>query len=222
MYPILLNAKNEGYNFQEFAARFMQICEEHRSHGRALVFAFVLYDLENAHIAKVLKDEDYWQSLDTISGNFLTVFSIHRKPIKRGRNLLNNDNVLYHMTTVRDYHNPSETSNSLIQKYFGAIGIKYPAVLFFQVRGEEVLDYTLIELDEENIEPAFHELKKYIKTAVDTLKMITEENRGNSKEIFDLVKDAVRAERTIKVTSRRVRKVTSIGELVSAIVGLKG
>jgi hypothetical protein len=220
MYPILLNSENKGYSFHAFYQRFIEICEEHKTSKKAMVFAFILYDFENAQIAKILEDKDYWLSLNSISGSYLTVFSLHYKPKVRYRRKKDDGMVLYHMTSVRDFHNPSESANILIRQYFGHIEVKYPAVLFFQIQDGQVLDHTLIELNEEEIGPAFLELKTYIKSAVDALKKIEDENKENHQEIFELVKGNVRSERSIKVAKRTVRKITSLTELASTIAGL--
>ena len=75
MHSVCLNARGQNQDFQEFEESMLQICKEHQTTRRALAFAFILYDFNNAHVAKILKDPDYWQSLHQISGNYLTVFS---------------------------------------------------------------------------------------------------------------------------------------------------
>ncbi len=64
------------YSFEEFWDRFLEICEEHRATGRALAFAFILYDFPHPQIIKMLRDTDYWRALDRLSGKHLTVFSV--------------------------------------------------------------------------------------------------------------------------------------------------
>ncbi|MBI5893418.1 MAG: hypothetical protein HZB79_07190 [Deltaproteobacteria bacterium] len=227
MYSILLNSENEGHSFNSFSDKFIQICKEHKDQGRALAFAFIFYDFENAQISKVLQDTDYWLSLNAISGKYLTVFSLHRKPkvkYKRRRKVKTDNHVFYNMVSILgNFNNPSESSNTLIEKYFGKdIQIKYPAVMFFQVHNDKVIGYTLIELDEQEIEPAFIELKTYIAKAVEILKQITDENKQNSKEIFNLIESQVKRIRIRKVAKQTVKNITSLVELASSIVGLGG
>jgi len=223
MYTVLLNSRNEGHSFQSFYHKFLEICESHKKSDRALAFAFILYDFENPQIAKVLKDTAYWMSLNEISGKYLTVFSFHYKPkirFNRPRRR-SNENSMEYLTLTSTFNNPSYESNLLMEKYFGAgIQVTYPSVLFFQVHDEKVIDYTLIKLDEQNIEGAFLELKSYIKTAVETLKRISDENKANSKEIFDLVQGNVKDLRKLVITKRAIKKITSITELASSVVGL--
>ena len=222
MYTVLLNSTEERHSFYSFYDRFLQICNEHKEENKALAFAFILYDFENPQISKVLKDTDYWLSLNEISGKYLTVFSFHYKPKVRYRRRAGSSdrNVFEYLTIASTFNNPSADTNTLIEKYFGSIETKYPSVMFFQVDGESVIDSTLIELDENHIEASFLELKGYITTAVEALKMITNENKQNHKEIFQQVAGNVKSLRTAIVAKRIAKKLTSITELASSVVGL--
>lgn len=230
MYTVYLNSRDEGHGFQTFYEKFIAICNEHRKENRAMVFAFILYDFQNPQLAKVLKDTDYWLSLNDLSGKYMTVFSIHYKPIvrhKAGRGKdseSDSDGIIFtYSTFVTDYHNPSESTNLLIEKYFGkGVEVKYPSVLFFQTDSEKIIDYTIIELDEKEIEQSFLELKTYIEKAVEALKLITDENKGNIQEIFNNVGGSVKGVRTRRVAAQKVKKITSLAELGSSIVGLGG
>lgn len=229
MNSVFFNSKNETHSFMSFHDKFLAICAEHKQSDKALIFAFILYDFENPQISKILQDSDYWLNLDKLSGNYLTIFSFHYKPKVRYKgtwrdmldDFMGSTQVVGLMTTSFTFQNPSEDTNLLIEKYFGNnIEVKYPSVLFFQILDYKILDYVLVELDEQKLEESFLELKIYIQTAVDTLKQITTENRGNSKEIFELVESNVKSVRSRIVTSKRAKKLTSITELASSIIGL--
>ena len=66
-----------GFGIEEFAREFPKICRSHRETGRALAFAFILFDYDHPEVRKVLYDQMYWDALDKISGRFLTVFSFN-------------------------------------------------------------------------------------------------------------------------------------------------
>lgn len=105
------------------------------------------------------------------------------------------------LTAIPTEVNPSEGTNALIKKYFGPnLSVTYPAILFFQVNDNSVIDSLMIELQEEQIEPAFLELKKHIKKAVEALKRISKENRQNIQEIFNcLEQDLLNAQYIVKI-----------------------
>ena len=221
MYPVFLNSNNEQYNFQSFYEKFIEICNQHLENRRALVFAFILYDLENAQIRSVLNNEYYWESLNHLSGEYLTVFTLNYKRVQRitsNSRITSERPLFHHITQVNDYLNPSETANKLIDQYFGEdINIKYPSVIFFQSDKENIIDYTIVELDELEIEQSFIELQNYIAKVDQELKFIKEENRGNLQAIFNNTKSIAQSERWRKIAIRRIRKVIPIARFGASI-----
>jgi hypothetical protein len=81
MYTIYQHSNRKGHDFNSFKEDMIKICNSHRKNGKALAFAFILYDFDNATLRKVLNDQYYWDELDHISGKYLTVFSINYKPM---------------------------------------------------------------------------------------------------------------------------------------------
>jgi hypothetical protein len=224
MYTIYHNSNDEGHSFQSFKDEMIQICNQHRIEKRALAFAFILYDFENPQLWKVLSDNEYWLSLNEISGEYITVFSLNYKVRKKNiqRKQQNNGfGGFEYLINIPMNLNPSKGTNELISKYFGdEIQVKYPAVLFFQVDNESIIDSLLIELKEERIEPAFLELKDYLKSSVEALKQIAPENRGNIKEIFDCLESSVESTQSVKKIKRVFKNAGNLIGLLSSIKGL--
>ena len=222
MYTIYHNSNAEGHNFQSFKDEMIQICNQHRKENRALAFAFILYNFENPQLWKVLNDREYWLSLNDISGEYITVFSLNYiEPKKLRKHQQDEFRGLEYLTNISTDLNPSEGAKELIQKYFGTeIKVKYPAVLFFQVDNNSVIDSLLVELKEEMIEPAFLELKEYLKSSVEALKQITPENRGNIKEIFDCLESNVKSTQSVKKIKRVFKNSGNLIGLISSLKGL--
>lgn len=215
MHSIFLNSENKVLSFSSFHEKMVEICNSHRENNKALAFAFILYDFENAQIQKVLNDKDYWLALNKISGEYLSVFSINYKAEDEGMEKFSS------LTTFSYNDNPSIATNKLIENYFGAnVKVTYPAILFFQVNEEEVIDSLLIELKEEKIEEAFLELKENIKITVDVLKKVHKENKRNFKEIFDLVENELRANKNSSKIKRVTKGAGNIIGLASSVIGI--
>lgn len=224
MYTIYQNSNDEGHNLDSFRDKMIQICNQHRKENRALAFAFILYDFENPHLWKILNDREYWLALNRISGEYLTVFSLNYKEKRRPRSRQSFDSgskVIQMLVNVPVSYNPSIGTNELIKKYFGeTIEVKYPAILFFQVDNDKVIDSLLIELKEDSIEPAFNELKGFIRSAVDALKLISKDNRGNIHEVFDCLERNVESKKTTRNVKRVFKNAGNIVGLISSIRGL--
>lgn len=76
----------------------------------------------------MVQDEDYWDTLDHISGHYLTVFSFHL-PSKR-KNRLHQSN------------EPLPDTNKFFERQFGfSLNGSRPRLLFFQVDGKDTEPY---------------------------------------------------------------------------------
>lgn len=215
MYKIYLNSEDKGLDYNSLREKLIEICNSHREKNKALAFAFLLYDFENPQISKVLNDNEYWLALNKLSGEYLSVFSINYKSEDEEMEKT------AELTTYSYNDNPSIATNKLVEDYFGEnIKITYPAILFFQVTEEEVIDSLLIELREERIEEAFLELKQNVKAVVDVLKKIHKENSRNFKEIFDLIESALITNRNSKNIKRVTKAAGNILGLASSIKGI--
>lgn len=225
MFTVNINSKGTNSSYEQFEREFLEICKQHKNDGRALVFAFIVYDFENAHISKMLNKPDYWISLNAVSGNYLTVFSLHYKPKDMKEKLMEMmrqkmDGTFKNLHFISADQNPSLDSNNLIKKYFGnEIRIKYPSVLFFQTNGEKVTDYRLIELDQERLEPSFLELKKYIRAAANALIEVNREGY-DEKTVFNLVDSTVAGIRQGIQIKKGIKTISSIAELATTVTGL--
>lgn len=222
MYTIYHNSGDEGHDFPSFRDKMIQICNQHRADNRALAFAFILYDFENPQLWKILNDTEYWLALNEISGKYLTVFSLnYREKQKVKKHRRSEFKGFQFLTNISTTDSPSEGTNELIKKYFGVdIEVKYPAILFFQVDRESVIDSLLVELKEEMIELAFLELKEYIKSSVNALKQISSENMGNIKEIFDCLERDVESTKSVRKVKRVIKNTGSLIGLISSIKGI--
>ncbi|WDF76046.1 hypothetical protein PQ469_19330 [Mucilaginibacter sp. KACC 22773] len=176
--------------------------------------------MENAQLAKVLADRDYWLALNEISGENLTVFSIHTKERKRVRARSDNSkaNYMEMLVSVSSYENPSKSTDTLIGKFFGEdVKISYPALLFFQVNDEKITDALVVCLKEKFIEKSFEEIKKYITAASITLKKIKPEYQGNYSEIFDQLELSVKGVEQLYTLKRYLNVANSVFSFVEII-----
>jgi len=202
-----------------FDQSIIDVCKKHREDNRALAFAFILYDFENPQIFKILNDRNYWNALNTISGQYLSIYYIHSR-----ENTFGEDLAAISYLEQRGLY-PIEGKYNLgavlpmLKRYLELNeDVKNPSILFFQVEGTLISDYFLIELFEEKIEESFLELKAYVSSAVDRLKMIDPENYGNVQPIFESLKQGVRSTKFRKVLFRNVQKFP-VQLLISWIVG---
>lgn len=191
---ILRNGAIEDLRHNSAYETIINICNDHKEEQRALAFAFVIHNYMSPQLNKVLADEDYWESLDRISGQLLTVFYLPSHAKDFGEDLLKSTGVekrsMYGITTDES----NDIIVPMIKNYLQYDRpIKLPTILFFQTNGLLVQDFFFVELSEQKIEESFIEIRTYISGAVDELKRVESKYYGNDQEIFSLLKNGVDA-----------------------------
>ena len=218
MYQISHSSKNKDYSFNAFKDKLIQICSEHKSHNRAIAFAFIFYNFENPNIRKVLNDTDYWLALDQLSGNYLTVFSINYNNKKhRNRKRINHTETYSFLTNINTFNNPMQDTDLILEKYFNIEDtFSYPSIIFFQVHNDEIIDYLIINLLEDEIEKSFLEIKEYVSSVVETIK--TKNNLlSNPHILFDEIEVKLKNIHTVNNLIRFTKKYGSIFKFISTI-----
>ncbi len=209
MFSIYLHGPGgaTGYSDEEVSKQLSDICER-RGSGRAMAFAFILYDYQSPQISKILADLDYWKALDQLSGECLTVFSFCVKEEKQSQRTIN---IKHRLSEERT--EALTKANIVLNKYFGQT-FKMPALLFFQVQDAELIKSYLVRISSKKVEDAFNEIAAVLKTAVDSISQVTEENRTNAREIFGLIE----SELSRKILFDKIRKpIKTIFELLQLL-----
>jgi hypothetical protein len=194
MQAIYLNEKSggSGDSVEQFQKEFLLICNEHQNDGRALAFAFILYDFEHPQIAKILRDEDYWGALNAISGSYLTVFSFRQQ----------NPNATF------------DNSRKFISDRFKVeLPESNPSILFFQVVGDQIYESFVVDIESEMIEEAFIEIKHILLTAVKSVEQVLPENRRNKSGTFNLIVNAMAQRKAFL----RIKKVVTFAKSVKEL-----
>ncbi|MCA9044245.1 MAG: hypothetical protein KDA69_07995 [Planctomycetaceae bacterium] len=188
-----------------FLADFESICEAHRESGAALLFAFLLYDFKDASLIKVLRDPDYWASLDSTSGDSVSVFALHSPNLEEA----------YPDLEMR------KEIDEFLTLHFGDSGMRSGgSLLFFQVNDGAVIDQFRVTLRSTTVEQVFLEMKDILDVVGDSVSQVTESNRGNAQEIFNLAAGRL-SNREFVLTAgqvfRTAMSVTKLGKLIASI-----
>ena len=70
----------KGLQLEDFKKEFISIRNSHSKEKKILAFAFVLYCyFGNPQLSKIFDDTDYWEALNSISGNYLSIFYVDSK-----------------------------------------------------------------------------------------------------------------------------------------------
>lgn len=214
MHPIIY-PNNQPGGPREISAYILNVCKQHKEEGRALAFAFIITDLTDPHVNKILRDNDYLNALHNISGKFLTVFFLNDSYVDQTLNQAKESNVIrlelgIEKIDAPPYIMPKQLAQVLLNQEI----LSSPSILFFQVENDVVTDYFITNLRENKIENGFNEIKNIIKTAVDSFKQVTPENESNSKELFTLLRQSIDASEFWKNAKRTYEKVIKFKDFI--------
>lgn len=235
MVPIVLT-QDGNFDEEGFRNYLLDICRVHKEQGRALAFAFLVYDFEDYTIQQIIENKKYWTTLDKISGNYLSVLYINSQDsyyTRRQREIYEEEIAAQSRAAARGYMQfmrqitlqatPLDKSVNFLKKEFNLEeNLEHPFVLFFQSDGEVVLDYFAVALKQEKLEDAFLELKRQIESAVESIAKVTPENFKNHQEIFNLIESGVKSGNIGHFVKTKVISKIGIGSITTFIKLISG
>jgi hypothetical protein len=201
MFPIYVRnpGTSERIYIKEFAQNFKKICSEHQEEGKASSFALIIHDFKNPQVTKVLKDDGYFNSLNEISGHNLTVFYLE----------LTSE---YKQKSKNNF--VKEMNRFLFDEFEVEDKVKTPAILFFQVKDKEIIDYFFCSLKENTVEKSYLELEGLLVKVSSIMEQISPENRKNYEQIFNLIKQEIDSANTISVIKSKAGKIYKFGKII--------
>lgn len=187
----------------------LPIAEKYREqNNQAKIFGFILFTDAHPNIIKVLKDDDYWKALNSISEGWI-IYSI--KP-KQG---------------IREFSNPPEgTLGMLISiwkepienlKLLELFEIKstetLPCFVAFCTEGENI-KRTVYELDCSSVDNAYNDLNKIISIISKTVDKILPEYK-NSNSVYREVKSDIESIITWEKIKKAIKLLSWLKNLLS-------
>jgi hypothetical protein len=214
MFPIVY-PNNQNADSKNLRNYILNVCQTHKLENRALAFAFIIADLHNPHVNKILHDHNYINSLHEISGKTLTVFFLMDDYVNRTIIDTSNSNRMLLELGVQPLSGPP----SLMPKQLAKILIEEeilstPSILFFQVEDFNVTDFFTTKLKENKIEDGFLEIKDIIEKAVNSLAHVKSENYSNSQELFNLIKQEIDSSNFWKNATKVYKNVIKLKEFI--------
>ena len=156
------------------------ICLEHIEKDEALVFAFLLYDDSHYQIVDLLKNESYWNSLDKISRDFISVFSLNctgidSECINRIRRRKDN-------TPYGDSSEELPEESNVLNHLKLDTKLNLPAFCFFGIDKERNLTHCFVK--PLKLRDTKQEIVEILSNAVEISSHITPENKFNGEQII--------------------------------------
>lgn len=204
------------FDEEKFISYIKKIAKKNIKEEEALAFAFIVYDFQDNSIAELLDNKNYWTVLDTISGDFLTIFYIDTRNSYYTNRQIDLKNSITNNREILENSPLFKSKCYLKSEFHIKQNIETPFILFFQTDGDSILSHFIVLLKQEKLEDAFLELKAHIKNAVDSLKKVDRDKYSkNHIELFHLIEAGVKAGNQENFVKTKVLPKISFDRLVS-------
>lgn len=192
--------------------------QAHRESCKAKSFCFILSDQRTPGVEKMLYDEDYWQALNSISGDCLTVFHFWVNKNEH-LNAKGGVQVLFQMSPLEL---DEIRSRNTVDTHFNLNNVRLPALIFFNVDAENnIVLPRIYQFKADDMITAYSIIKKVVSSVVENALMdIKYENIHNYAEIQCLVNSEIDRMKLKEFAAVGVRTVISLAEIVGAITTL--
>lgn len=153
------------------------------------IYGFILYTDCNPYVAKVLRDNDFWKALDSISGNNWPIFAA--RPLQQGQMEIKGSGAGYTGFMVQTWKEPN--NNVSILKDFGLEDSQdLPVFVVFMWDDDDNLNEITIPIRGKDADTIYHSLEEIVKTISRVEEAILPEYKG-TVNVFRNVKSELEA-----------------------------
>lgn len=125
------------------------------------IYGFILYTEKDPYVAKVLRDEDFWNALDSISGANWPIFAV--RPLREGHYKMpsTSGNVVSYMMPIWD----EPKCNMPVLHDFGMKDSEnLPLFMAFMWDDQDELNQIAISITGNNVDSVYHSIEEIVKT----------------------------------------------------------
>ena len=180
------------------------------------IYGFIMYTSAHPYISKVLRDNDFWNALDEISGENWPIFAI--RPLAKGHYELPHfpPGMVGFMVPV--WNEPNEN-----KKYLDFFSLKnsedLPCFIAFKFNDDETIEQVVYKLNNDSKQGAFNSLKTIVELITNTESHILPEYK-QTDAVFSNVKMDVESYVLCKGFVEGVGKILRIKEAVKSLLSI--
>lgn len=172
----------------------------------ANIFGVIVYTKAHAHLIKVLKDEDYWNALDELSGPKWPVFSIRAAQANASSPKFQYGSSGFMLPI---WNEPSENQELLELLEIDSTK-NLPLLLLFNQSADGLVNQIRIPIDENNPEQTFNDLRKLFEKLADAIASIDPSCLRSADGLYSAISLTVGHYRDTKMLKNGVRLVSTL------------
>ena len=181
------------------------------------IYGFIMYTSAHPYITKVLRDDDFWNALDEISGENWPIFAI--RPLTKGSYGFPNVPPGYVGFMKMEWKEPNEN-----KKYLDFFSLKnteqLPCFIAFKFNDDETIEQVVYKLNNDSEQGAFDSLRTIVELITNTESQILPEYK-RTDAVFNNVKMDIESYVLRKGIVKGVGKIFRIKEAISSLLSIQ-
>ena len=179
------------------------------------IYGFILYSEKDPYVAKVLRDEDFWKSLDAISGANWPIFAA--RPLQKGFFTTKGFTPNGIGMLIQTWDEP--IVNNTVLDYFGLQDSRdLPLFVAFMWDDNDNLNQVSIHINGNSVDSAYSSLKEIVTVISNVEAAILPEYKG-TVNVFRNVKTAIEALDWRMKAANRGKVVAKIADFLRVFIG---
>lgn len=151
------------------------------------IYGFILYTDQDPYVAKVLRDDDFWKSLDSISGANWPIFAA--RPLEKGQMIVKGSSKGDIGFMVHTWDEP--IANKQVLEDFGIEDTQdMPIFVVFMWDDSDNLNAVMTPIRGNDVDTTYHSIREIVKTIANVETEILPEYKG-TVNVFREVKSAL-------------------------------
>lgn len=124
------------------------------------IYGFILYTEKDPYVAKVLRDEDFWNALDSISGANWPIFAV--RPLRKGQYKMpsTSRNVISYMMPTWD---EPRTNMPVLHDFGMKDSENLPLFMAFMWDDQDELNQIAISITGSDVDSVYHSIEEIVK-----------------------------------------------------------
>lgn len=181
------------------------------------VYGFIVYTRAHSYIAKVLRDEDYWNELDEISGPDWPIFAT--RPLEEGfysfpQTCNSTSNFSVSMNEI--WHEPNE--NKKVLEWFSIKNSEdLPCMVIFAWNDNDKLERFIWKLSNESENKAFNSIREVVRNVTQATHYILPEYK-KSVSVYRNVRETLDAQLFRRGFINSARSIAKFKELINMLL----
>lgn len=148
------------------------------------IYGFILYTKQDPYVAKVLRDDDFWKSLDSISGSNWPIFAA--RPLEKGNTVIKGGNGNGIGFMVQSWEEP-ESNLSVLQDFGLKDSSELPQFVVFMWDDKDQLNSVSMPIRGNDIDTIYHSIEEIVKTIAGVENAILPEYKGTENVYRNVV-----------------------------------